>query len=593
MKKARVISWEVALYAIALGLALLLRLLNLGAQPLSESEAAWAMNALAMARPPVDGVFQAFDPHPAYLLLTGWTFQFFGATDFTARMWPALAGAALAGLPWFFRTRLGRPAALVMAFGLAGDPLLATFSRQAGGPMLAIAFSLFALALWEHRQPVWAGVLAGFALLSGPALYFGLAAYTAAWAVQRIIRRRQTGEAPPVYISGEARRFALVALLVTLTFAGTAFLSRPGLLAAGVGGATTFLKSWLSRPPLATPAQLFAALLAYQPLALIFALVALGSWMESRMGWSAGKEYGEAGEAYPMHLYRTPRLPDAPWLLLLFGAALLLAVFYPARLPSDLAWALPPLWAAAALYLGGCFPEARPHPVSFLHSAIVLIMLALLWLWLSSTETLLPLDGSIMWILLRPAIVVGILALLALVTALFALGWNWSVARDGLVWGMILAYLVYGAAALSQAGYLQLNQPQTLLSLPPGPGQARLFAQTLAETSNGAVGLGNQAEVTSLVETASMRWELRNFPNATFQAGLIADQQPAIVITYDPNDTPRLAESYHGQDFVWWTRPGWEGALPPNLAGWWAYRTAPVAQEKIILWVRNDIFTRE
>ncbi|MBA4379993.1 MAG: hypothetical protein C0393_04795, partial [Anaerolinea sp.] len=165
----RRISLEHALYALAFSLALTLRFLHLGALPLSDFEADWALQALQVAR----GAHPAIGPNPAYVLLTSIPFYIFGASDFLARFWPALAGSILVLTPFFFRDRLGRVPALILAFALAFEPGLLALARVAGSLILAVSFLVLAWAMWRDGRYPLAGVLGGLALLSGPALWMG------------------------------------------------------------------------------------------------------------------------------------------------------------------------------------------------------------------------------------------------------------------------------------------------------------------------------------------------------------------------------------------------------------------------------------
>jgi predicted membrane-bound mannosyltransferase len=124
---------EHAFYAIALAFAISLRFFHLGALPLSNFEADWALQALRI----IQGLRPTIGPNPAYVHLTAVLFFLFSATNFLARFWPALAGTALVLAPWLLRRRMGRIPALVLAFGLALDPGLVAMSRLAGGPILA------------------------------------------------------------------------------------------------------------------------------------------------------------------------------------------------------------------------------------------------------------------------------------------------------------------------------------------------------------------------------------------------------------------------------------------------------------------------
>src|SRR5512138_3796328 len=110
----------------------------------------------------------------AYVPLTAILFGIFDATNFLARFWPALSGTALVLTPWALRGRFGRPAAILLAFGLALDPGLVAMSHLAGGPMLAIAFLVLTALAWVKGKRALAGISAGLALLSGRSIWIGL-----------------------------------------------------------------------------------------------------------------------------------------------------------------------------------------------------------------------------------------------------------------------------------------------------------------------------------------------------------------------------------------------------------------------------------
>ena len=193
--KNRTLTLEHALYALALLLALGLHFLHLGRLPLSDSEAGWALQAMQVA----DGARPVVGANPAYVHLTAALFFVFDATNFLARFWPALAGSLLVLGAWILRGRLGRVPALILAFGLALDPGLAALSRQAGGPMLAIAGIVFTILLWLDGRRSAAGAAAGLTILAGPSLWFGLLGIGLAWALEawigpRPVRNAEAGE---------------------------------------------------------------------------------------------------------------------------------------------------------------------------------------------------------------------------------------------------------------------------------------------------------------------------------------------------------------------------------------------------------------
>ena len=184
----RRLTLEHALYALAFALALTVRFLHLGALPLSDFEADWAFQALQVARGahpaiPALAAGASVGPNPAYVLLTSILFFIFGASNFLARFWPALAGGILVLTPFFFRDRLGRVPALILAFALTFEPGLLALSRTAGSSILAVSFLALAWAMGREGRYPLAGVFGGLALLSGPAIWMGLLALALAWVI--------------------------------------------------------------------------------------------------------------------------------------------------------------------------------------------------------------------------------------------------------------------------------------------------------------------------------------------------------------------------------------------------------------------------
>src|SRR5574342_79471 len=145
----RTVRHESILYVIAFILALALRFIRLGALPLSDNEAGWALQALNVAQ----GTRPLLGPQPIYILPTGLLFFLFGSSNFLARFIPALTGSALVLVPYMFRQRLRAIPGLFLAFFLALDPGLVSLSRQAGSLMPALTFVLMAWAFWWANRP--------------------------------------------------------------------------------------------------------------------------------------------------------------------------------------------------------------------------------------------------------------------------------------------------------------------------------------------------------------------------------------------------------------------------------------------------------
>src|SRR5215475_11828254 len=112
------IKYEGWLYGLAFLIAIALRLIQLGAAPLTDSEATLALQAFHLAQ----GKSEILASQPAYILFTSLFFAVIEGTDFMARIIPALVGSTLALAPYFFRNKLGTRPALILAFLFAFDP---------------------------------------------------------------------------------------------------------------------------------------------------------------------------------------------------------------------------------------------------------------------------------------------------------------------------------------------------------------------------------------------------------------------------------------------------------------------------------------
>ena len=91
------------LAALAVGMALVVRLAGLGLVPLSETEAAYAYQAYQVSQ----GDSLQLLSHPAYIFLTGILFYFFPSGDTLARFVPALVGGLAVLAPFTLRKQLG------------------------------------------------------------------------------------------------------------------------------------------------------------------------------------------------------------------------------------------------------------------------------------------------------------------------------------------------------------------------------------------------------------------------------------------------------------------------------------------------------
>jgi hypothetical protein len=583
----RRLTLEHILYALAFALALTLRFLHLGALPLSDFEADGAFQALQVAR----GAHPAIGPNPAYVLLTSILFYIFGASNFLARFWPALVGSILVLTPFFFRDRLGRVPALILAFALTFEPGLLAISRTAGSSILAVSFLVLAWAMGREGRYPLAGVFGGLALMSGQAVWMGLLILGLSVAICQVFfsKRVKTDDqqqtasedhSSPVtsHPSLETAHWSLVTkhwkitlvyLLGTLLLGGSLFLLAPVGLSAFVASILAYFKGWWTLSGVRV-AHLLTALVAYQLMALVFGLVALvgGLLRKDRLVISLGS-----------------------WTVV----ALLLALAYPARQVADLAWMLLPLWTLAALELGRYTKMESVGGWKLAGvTALTVSILVFVWMNLAAAASQTFVSPAVQTRLL---LLLGALLILGLSLTLVAFGWSAEVARLGAAWGGTAFLVAFTLGASTGAG--GLRQPLTAELWSPSPPwrgrqdrqtvQTDLLQKTLNDLSDWNKGHVESLPVTVVgLDSPALRWLLRDWEVKEADALSPADS-PELVIAPQGVEL-NLSAAYRGEDFVWYQSPNWDEALPEEWLCWFVYRQMSQQKESLTLWARGDLF---
>ncbi|MBI3163083.1 MAG: hypothetical protein HYZ24_00240 [Chloroflexi bacterium] len=561
-------KYESLLYALALLIALSIRLTQLGAMPLTDAEAAPALQALRISQ----SQDPALSPHPFYILSTSVLFLLYGGgTNFLARLIPALIGGLFVLAPLLFDDRLKPRPSLILAFFLALDPGLVAISRQAASPILALTFLAFTAGFVNKNRPTLAAVTAALALLSGPSAWFGLLLFLIALAFSRFFLPKpseettdeKTSHLQPSTFNLQLSTF--IPFILTLLLAGTLFLTVPGGIGAAFSSIPAFIASWTSTSE-ASQGMLFISLLVYQPFALLLSIIAL------IRGWAQG-------------LRKIIFL--SVWLLI----SLLFIVFHPARQMADLVWALIPLNALASLELArhiSTYLEERREIAGV--ALLTLFIWVFAWLGMAGINFL-PLNTPDYN--LRIWMLAGSFLLLIVSLILVAAGWSIRIARIGGVWGMAIGLGALSLGGLfGSAGLRGMNAPE-LWWLPGIPSQADLVRETVSQVSELGRGNDNSATVAILgIDSPALEWALRENSAQTLEA-LDEISPPDIVITPYESNPISLESAYRGQDFIWRRTPIWAYADAAAWLRWVSLREMPQSQELIILWAKNDLFLDE
>ena len=131
---------------LLVAVALALRLWELGERPFHHDEsldAWWSMRFR-------DGITDPYDPvyhGPLRFYITAGFYTLFGETDAAARLFSALSGSAVVGLPWFLRRELGRVGTISAAVALTISPTMLYYSRFGREDAQMVFLTLLAIIL--------------------------------------------------------------------------------------------------------------------------------------------------------------------------------------------------------------------------------------------------------------------------------------------------------------------------------------------------------------------------------------------------------------------------------------------------------------
>jgi uncharacterized protein (TIGR03663 family) len=132
---------ELAVWAGLIAVAILLRVVDLGARPFHHDESQDAYFSWVFYDHG-DYQYQPILHGPLRFYLTALNYVLFGDSNFTARLAPAYMGVIAVGLPYLLRRQLGRVAALAAGVALAIGPTYLYFSRFAREDIYIAAITL-------------------------------------------------------------------------------------------------------------------------------------------------------------------------------------------------------------------------------------------------------------------------------------------------------------------------------------------------------------------------------------------------------------------------------------------------------------------
>jgi hypothetical protein len=566
--KYQKISIEQIIFIFAFLLALGVRIFQLGALPLTELEANWALQAhqLAIDNNPIIG------SHTGYITFTSFLFYLFGSTEFLARILPAVVGSLIILFPYLLRKEIGRVAAVILAFGLALDPGLVAISRQAGSTSLSVVTLLLAFGFIYSRSTWWAGIFAGLFLISGPGIWSGVLSISLVLIWTYFAERKDTDNfVQKIFGANDRTETGPTRLPKTFFYwmFGTALVVSTGLLQIPTGinsifnGISEFFQGWVTYPEIYLQ-QMFAGVTVYEALPLLFGVLGIG--------WGLLMDI-----KFDKFLSR--------WFLI----TSIFALVYPGRHITDLIWVIVPLWLLAARQIERIkilhFEDHFPYLGVSVFSIVIIIFG---WINLANLVSN-PVSGQ-SDLQMRVAIIIGSILLVLIVVFLVSWGWSWKIAANGLLSGMLVVLIPYTLSACWHSGGLGPNPAAEVFRSGKHIRDSDLLHNSIQDLAEWSTGQSDALELIVIKENShALRWLLRDYDNVNYSQALPIDSNSPLMIT-DGMGTVTLPVAYTGQDFVWEEEPAWSLFSISNWMNWVFYRQAPFEIATVILWARSDIF---
>ncbi len=540
------------LWGAVLLIALALRLVALGAAPLSPTEASTALPSLDASRG--DG-WPTDTESPLLLMGNALLFLLLGPSDAVARLLPALAGAALVALPWLWRRHVGARGALAAAGLLALSPIALFGARHLDATVigtLGAALVITALSTAQLRPDLLLAAGLALGLTGGPSFYDTLLPGLAAW-----VLARHSFEGVPDPAHRDLRRGLLMGVGGALLIS-TGFGLRWGGWAGPAQGLAAWIRSWWSSVP-GGPLNL-AHLLLYEPVTVLGAGVALG-----------------------LGVRKPPRLTVEMGAWAVLGSVLIM--LRPGTEPLALLALLPPL----ALLAGRTVTTLAFKPTWRTHLQVTLTLI----FWAFAGLALIQQAGVLVSLLVFLVVMIQ-----ALLTAGFTTLVGPKRARRSLLIGIALSLLIIQASFVWRASYGEATAPHEPLVTSLTSRDLTNLQETV-ETLRLTRRISPEAFEIALVEedadtTAALRWTLRTWPALRVTPTWPETPPDLIIAPEDATPASSTAETFQGMAFTVALQPharvpSCSQLVPPVCPGiieWYLYRTSPIPVQRVrtILW---------
>ncbi len=423
-------TWFLLAFLLGLGL----RLWRLGAMRFTLAEAQIAQSAWQMA----SGNAAGLPGNMSYAGLSALLFHLFEPSFFFARLLPVLFGSLLILIPWFWRKELGEKIALVLAFGLAIDPILLSFSRQIVTTIFVLAGLAWVVTALKIKRPLLAGSMLALAFLGGYSFWVVALVGTAVFLIWR--KRANFAYIDDSYKSKSFLLPLLTSFIVSLVLISSAFL----LSTEGLGGIGAGLVEFF---------QLFSIkfeIAAYQPIIVAIAYSLLPLFF---LFWALAED-----------LRNHRALKNLPFVMG-WGSSVLLSVLLGRRDLGLLVFAAVFAWLGAAVNIARIIEQASERREIVLGVSAFQIVILVYCQMVIRRLTSVPVNSQEFRYALF-ALLAGIL-LLVISTVLVGMGWSRQIGGQALQNSLLIMLIVLTVGMSLRS--VRSQQETTSLSLLAGP----------------------------------------------------------------------------------------------------------------------------
>ena len=549
-KEQHLFVWFLLAFLVGLGL----RLWHLESMRFTLAEAQIAQSAWQMAI----GKATELPGNMSYAGLSALLFTLFEPSFLFARLMPALFGSSLILVPWFWRDRIGKKAALLLAIGLAIDPILLSFSRQIVTPIFVVAGLAWAATALKYKRTVLAGALLAVAFLGGYSFWMvaliGLVAYL-------VLPKNETQSVDLTPFRSKSFLLPfLTSFAISLAVISSAFL----LNTEGLGGIAAGLVDFV---------HIFAnayELLVYQPIIIAIAYSILPLIFSF---WSLVDD-----------LRAKQPIRNLPFLIG-WGLSLLLCVLLGRQDLGMLVFAAVFAWMGAASHIARII-ETKSQAREVVFGVMVFQVVILGYVLMVSRRLISVPSNSQDFRFAALAVLAGVL-LLVITTILVGMGWSREVSRQAFQKSLLIMLIVLTLGLGLRS--IRSQQESNTLSLLAGP---ILLPNNDVESIVDEIDREGRADKTEITYDLGdleqqFSWFFRNQVDwKSTQSVLQAD----LMLSSSAQDFS-AADTYRGRNVVLFRQIDQQVVKPIDFLKTLLGEPLPMVSQIGVLWVRLNLFT--